>query len=224
MTSTRGERLRKARERRFKSARAAASALGIPPATYGAHERAEAPGGRGRDYGAEEAVLYGARFQVRPEWLLAGAEPETEAEYNALLDRLAKVGLDQPGPGEKVEKLAAALNRNTLAIEKLHWLLERLIMTTPEEDHRKAASGAQILTELGGEIAEIKAASATERAAREGEREGPSMEEIVTQMRRLLAVDPPSRQKPVLEVVAERRSDNAESSSSQRRRKRRRAR
>src|ERR1700676_3632801 len=78
MTTTRGERLRTARKRHFKSARAAAKALGVPPATYGAHERAQAPGGRGRDYSPEEAELYGFRFKVRPEWLLTGAgEPES---------------------------------------------------------------------------------------------------------------------------------------------------
>jgi phage repressor protein C with HTH and peptisase S24 domain len=73
MATTRGERLRIAREKRFKSARAAAKALGIPMSTYGAHERAESPGGR--DYGPDEAKRYGRRFQVAPEWLLTGREP-----------------------------------------------------------------------------------------------------------------------------------------------------
>ncbi len=68
MATTRGERLRIAREKRFKSARAAGKALGIPVSTYGAHERAESPGGR--DYGPEEAKRYGRRFGVAPEWLL----------------------------------------------------------------------------------------------------------------------------------------------------------
>ena len=73
MATTRGERLRSAREKRFKSARAAAKAMGIPMSTYGAHERAESPGGR--DYGPDEAKRYGRRFQVAPEWLLTGREP-----------------------------------------------------------------------------------------------------------------------------------------------------
>jgi hypothetical protein len=60
MTTTRGERLRTAREKRFKSARSAAKALGIAISTYGAHERAEAPGGR--DYGPNEAQRYGRFF------------------------------------------------------------------------------------------------------------------------------------------------------------------
>ena len=70
MASTRGQRLRAARARRFKSARTAAKALGIAISTYGAHERAEAPGGR--DYGPDEAKRYGRRFGVTPEWLLTG--------------------------------------------------------------------------------------------------------------------------------------------------------
>jgi phage repressor protein C with HTH and peptisase S24 domain len=70
MATTRGERLRSAREKHFRSARIAAKALGIAVSTYGAHERAEAPGGR--DYGPDEAKRYGRRFRVTPEWLLTG--------------------------------------------------------------------------------------------------------------------------------------------------------
>jgi hypothetical protein len=70
MATTRGERLRTAREQFFKSARVAAKALGMPVSTYGAHERAEDPGGR--DYGPDEAKRYGRRFRVTPEWLLTG--------------------------------------------------------------------------------------------------------------------------------------------------------
>jgi len=74
MATTRGERLRYAREKYFKSARIAAKALGIAVSTYGAHERAEAPGGR--DYGPDEAKRYGRRFRVTPEWLLTGRKIE----------------------------------------------------------------------------------------------------------------------------------------------------
>jgi hypothetical protein len=70
MASTRGERLRAARARFFRSARAAAKAMGIPVSTYGAHERAEQPGGR--DYGPDEARRYARRFRTTPEWLLTG--------------------------------------------------------------------------------------------------------------------------------------------------------
>jgi hypothetical protein len=70
MATTRGERLRTAREKFFKSARVAAKALGMPVSTYGAHERAEDPGGR--DYGPDEAKRYARRFRVTPEWLLTG--------------------------------------------------------------------------------------------------------------------------------------------------------
>ena len=71
---TRGDRLRIAREHRgFKSGRLAAQALSIPISTYGAHERAEAEGGR--DYGPDEAKRYAKRFGVTPEWLLMGFGP-----------------------------------------------------------------------------------------------------------------------------------------------------
>jgi hypothetical protein len=73
MATTRGERLRIAREKHFKSARLAGKAMGIPVSTYGAHERAESAGGR--DYGPDEAKKYGRRFKVAPEWLLTGREP-----------------------------------------------------------------------------------------------------------------------------------------------------
>ena len=88
MTTTRGERLRTARERRFKSARSAAKALGIAISTYGAHERAEAPGGR--DYGPNEAQRYGRFFGVTPEWLLTGRKPFPSDEP------------EEPLPGPKV--------------------------------------------------------------------------------------------------------------------------
>jgi hypothetical protein len=78
MTATRGERLRAARRKRFKSARTAALVMGIAVSTYGAHERAELPGGR--DYGPEEAERYARRFGVTPEWLLTGLRPEQMEE------------------------------------------------------------------------------------------------------------------------------------------------
>ena len=73
MATTRGDRLRLAREKRFKSARLAAKAMGIAISTYGAHERAEAPGGR--DYGPDESKRYARWFKVTPEWLLTGRGP-----------------------------------------------------------------------------------------------------------------------------------------------------
>src|SRR6266581_9430591 len=78
MRTLRGERLRMAREKRFKSARLAAQAMGIAVSTYGAHERAETPGGR--DYGPDEARKYARRFGVTPEWLLTGREPFPEGD------------------------------------------------------------------------------------------------------------------------------------------------
>jgi phage repressor protein C with HTH and peptisase S24 domain len=81
--STRGARLRQARRDRFKglSGREAAEALGVPPATLNAHERAGEPGGR--NYKPDEAEAYARRLGVRPEWLLLGKGPmpaDTEDE------------------------------------------------------------------------------------------------------------------------------------------------
>jgi hypothetical protein len=70
MTGTRGQRLKDARRKKFKSARSAATSLGIAVATYGAHERAQSPGGR--DYGPDAARRYARQFDVTPEWLLTG--------------------------------------------------------------------------------------------------------------------------------------------------------
>ena len=76
---TRGERLRAARLKYFRSARLAAIALRMPVSTYGAHERAQARGGR--DYGPEEATRFGRRFGVMPEWLLTGwCPPQQERD------------------------------------------------------------------------------------------------------------------------------------------------
>jgi hypothetical protein len=78
LAKTRGDRLRIARERLFQSARLAAQAIGIAVSTYGAHERAEDPGGR--DYGPNEAKYYAKRFRVTPEWLLTGFGPGPTGE------------------------------------------------------------------------------------------------------------------------------------------------
>jgi hypothetical protein len=79
MASTRGERLRAARRHRFRSARAAALAMAIPTSTYGAHERAEQPGGR--DYGPDEATRYARCFGVTPEWLLTGLGSDFDVSF-----------------------------------------------------------------------------------------------------------------------------------------------
>jgi hypothetical protein len=91
MTTTRGQRLRDARAKRFKSARSAALALGLPISSYGAHERAEDPGGR--DFGPDEARRYARYFGVTPEWLLTGYDAHAGAcPADALPNRLSIVG------------------------------------------------------------------------------------------------------------------------------------
>ena len=141
MTTTRGERLRTAREKRFKSARAAGKAMGIAVSTYGAHERAEAPGGR--DYGPNEALRYGRFFGVTPEWLLTGRKPfpsdEPEqpparkvrvvgyvgAGAEAHLYAVAQGDLDEvdPPPGLTEDTVAVEIRGDSLGAFFNRWLV-----------------------------------------------------------------------------------------------------
>ncbi|MGZ3288383.1 MAG: XRE family transcriptional regulator [Xanthobacteraceae bacterium] len=141
MTTTRGERLRIAREKRFKSARAAGKAMGIAVSTYGAHERAEAPGGR--DYGPNEALRYGRFFGVTPEWLLTGRKPfpsdEPEqpparkvrvvgyvgAGAEAHLYAVAQGDLDEvdPPPGLTEDTVAVEIRGDSLGAFFNRWLV-----------------------------------------------------------------------------------------------------
>jgi hypothetical protein len=123
--STRGERLKTARRRYFPSARAAALAMEIPPATYGAHERAQSPGGR--DYGPDEAIRYGSRFRVTAEWLLTGVGEEpgaptdlarvqsesrlTNLDFDQLTSRLMRLLVSMNEHGEVVNAVFRKLNR-----------------------------------------------------------------------------------------------------------------
>ena len=100
MATTRGDRLRMAREKRFKSARLAAKAIGVAVSTYGAHERAQSPGGR--DYGPEDAKKYARRFGVTPEWLLTGREPFSVGESVIIAGRSMAIELTPSG----VERLS----------------------------------------------------------------------------------------------------------------------
>jgi hypothetical protein len=129
MASTRGERLRAARKKHFRSARAAAVALGIPVATYNSHERAEHTGGR--DYGPEEAQRYARRFGVTPEWLLTGyggtagehAEisepPSTKLRVRGYVGAKAQVHLYDVAPEnlDEVETPPGLTTASTVAVE-----------------------------------------------------------------------------------------------------------
>lgn len=63
---TMGERLRSAREKKYKSASKAAEALGISASTYRAHENGQ------NDFGPEEAEQYARAFGANAGWLLTG--------------------------------------------------------------------------------------------------------------------------------------------------------
>lgn len=69
--STMGKRLAQARKAAgFRSAKSAAEALSTPVSTYNSHERAGEPGAR--NFGPDEAKIYGRRFNVTAAWLLTG--------------------------------------------------------------------------------------------------------------------------------------------------------
>lgn len=87
---TKGERLRWARERRYRSGRAAAFALDVAVSTYNAHERAGEPGAR--DYSEEEAFKYARKFRVSASWLLTG---EGTANRSTVVDVVGTVGLGE---------------------------------------------------------------------------------------------------------------------------------
>ena len=67
------ERLKQARERAgYPSARGAAEAMGVSPATYAQHENGI------RGYKIDSAERYGRFFKVAPEWLLLGRQGNAE--------------------------------------------------------------------------------------------------------------------------------------------------
>jgi phage repressor protein C with HTH and peptisase S24 domain len=84
MKTTRGDRLRMARERLYRFSTEAARALGIAPSTYNSHERAQLPGGR--DYSPEEARKYARFFKVQASWLLTGEGQTPKVPRDGHLD------------------------------------------------------------------------------------------------------------------------------------------
>jgi hypothetical protein len=135
MPSTRGERLRIARSKRFKSARSAAASLGIPPATYGAHERAELPGGR--DYGGDEAITYGRHFDVSPGWLLTGNRSDLFTGLRESRSAVRPMGFD---PQHFAQRLADVV----LGLRGDVELLERVIEALRHSEFKNLTSSDQI--------------------------------------------------------------------------------
>ncbi|MBD8556331.1 helix-turn-helix transcriptional regulator [Rhizobium sp. CFBP 8762] len=69
------DRLRQARiDAGYKTAAAAANALGITASTYRAHENGQ------NKFELEEAEVYGKRFNVSPLWLMTGSEPTEQPQ------------------------------------------------------------------------------------------------------------------------------------------------
>lgn len=83
--STPNERLRRARERFFKSAAEAARAMGVPVGTYSGHENGH------RGFPAGRAPEYARRFKVSPEWLLYGKGDEPEPTNDLTDDDLTQM-------------------------------------------------------------------------------------------------------------------------------------
>jgi hypothetical protein len=98
--------------------------MGMPPATYGAHERAEAVGGR--DYGPYKARRYAHRFGVTPEWLLLGYG-SGEREFLPSTPKVGVVGYVGAGAAAHLYEVAqgdldeidppCAVTEDTVAIE-----------------------------------------------------------------------------------------------------------
>lgn len=103
-----GDRLRAARQKRYRSAGAAAEALGVSASTFRAHENGQ------NEFDTETARLYARRLGVSTAWLLTGEEggkvpadlpPEPLPPPNARI-----IGpVDLIGPGERIPVLGQAV-------------------------------------------------------------------------------------------------------------------
>lgn len=85
-SETPGSRLREARKAKFRSAQAAARAMGVNPVTYTAHENG------GREYDAEAAAIYANALGVDPAYLMFG-RPNEAAGAQAAQESLGISGL-----------------------------------------------------------------------------------------------------------------------------------
>jgi hypothetical protein len=99
------ERLQIAREHAgFKSAREAATALGVPYGTYSGHENGSS------GFRADKGELYARRFKVRFEWLMRGSGPMVDlaAKHRDILDLFDSLPPDlQASYADVLRKLAA---------------------------------------------------------------------------------------------------------------------
>lgn len=110
-----GDRLREARiEAGFTSGRAAALALGIPPATYAAHENGS------RRYNTDVAQRYAAFFRVSASWLLMGVQdhifntgPNERTQISLARKQFGRGGLlgDEDIPKSSAQLLVSDTNK-----------------------------------------------------------------------------------------------------------------
>lgn len=171
MTNTRGDRLKLARSRFFASARAAARAMDIPPATYGAHERAEHPGGR--DFSAGDALRYAKRFRVSGEWLLLGTGTAP--------------GADLPEPEfNSVASIAQSLETTAVLAEVQIKALEKIRNAAPKA-MRKVRSKSKVEKRGSDTSNEDSSAFARlDRAFHRLETSGFASEQLILELRGLL--------------------------------------
>lgn len=95
---TPGERLRQARrDSGFKSARDAASALGVAYSTYAGHENGS------RDFDAETAQRYARKFRCSLEWLLTGRKSQNMTGVKSPVAAVPILGIVRAGTWQEAE-------------------------------------------------------------------------------------------------------------------------
>lgn len=90
------DRLKEARRRKYRSARAAAEALGVPESTYYGHENGS------RDPSRDDVARYARFFAVSPAWLEYGSTEPTSPEA---IRRVIVAGETQAGMWREVDAL-----------------------------------------------------------------------------------------------------------------------
>jgi transcriptional regulator with XRE-family HTH domain len=139
MATNRGQRLRTVRLRHFNSARAAAKALGLPVSSYGAHERAQLPGGR--DFNPEDATRYAEFFNTSAEWLLLGRTSDS-ASHSDHPPEVKRSAVRAKSPSKRVKGLPLLKN----------WRKYRANMTQVRLGDRACLPEAMISRLENGEI------------------------------------------------------------------------
>lgn len=116
--------------------------MGIAPATYGAHERAESDGGR--DYGPEEAQRYGLFLHVSAEWLLTGDGDPSQSNYElkpAPHDRYAALGEKAPNRDATIKRIRSIQQSIAKDLKVLDTIIDKLKTQRPQATLSKRELG-----------------------------------------------------------------------------------